>query len=419
MFGRRAILRQMRRGLLVTFLALLLLLAGFSEFNPSTIDLAVALHQYSILGWELDHLPDKWLGKLREAWPGGLDLTKAERIARAQEFFELGRELVRLERQLLFPEASGEGRPLAAVATRSLQEEIGQIKERRHVIQPGVEETIESEVDRILDQTGLASPIGVFPPVDAVFSSSPHVLVLSPRDHIERQQTVLLKPGLSSKEREEIEERIFQNENLSALVEDTGGVAVYPSVVTGSLGLHHAVVTTAHEWLHQWLFFRPLGWNFWSSPEMTTLNETVATVAGEELGDMAFTALTGEEVVRTPPSAEPEAEPAAFDFRAEMQQTRIRAEELLAQGKIEEAEAYMEERRQLFVANGFLIRKINQAFFAFHGTYATSAASISPIGDQVRQLRERSASLEDFLRTVAQFGSYQEFLDYLDDMQDR
>jgi hypothetical protein len=74
----------------------------------------------------------------------------------------------------------------------------------------------------------------------------------------------------------------------------------------------------------------------------------------------------------------------------------------------------MEKRRQLFVANGFLIRKINQAFFAFHGTYATSAASVSPIGDQVRQLRERSTSLEDFLRTVAQFGSYQELLDYLD-----
>ena len=145
---------------------------------------------------------------------------------------------------------------------------------------------------------------------------------------------------------------------------------------------------------------------------MTTLNETVATIAGEELGDMVFTALTGEEALQTPPSSPPD--PAAFDFRAEMQQTRIRAEELLAQGKIEKAEAYMEERRQLFVANGFLIRKINQAFFAFHGTYATSAASISPIGDQVRELRERSASLGDFLRTAAQFGTYREFLDYLE-----
>jgi hypothetical protein len=415
MSGRRATLRRLRRGLMVAFLALLLL-AGFSEFNPSTIDLVVAPHRYSILDWELGHLSDKWLSKLRRVWPGGADLTRNERIAQAQEFFGLGLELVKLERHLLFPEAAGEGRPLAAVAARSLRKEIEQIKERRPIIQSDVEETIESEVSRILDQQGLASPIAVFPPVDAVFSSSPHVLVLSPRGRIQRQQTILLKPGLSSEEREGIENRIFQDENLSALVEDTGGVAVYPSVVTGNSGLHHAVVTTSHEWLHHWLFFRPLGWNFWSSSEMTTLNETVATVAGEELGDMVFTALISDEVVRTPPGSETEPDPAAFDFRAEMQQTRVRAEELLAQGKVEEAEAYMEERRQLFVANGFLIRKINQAFFAFHGTYATSAASISPIGDQVRELRERSASIEDFLRTVSQFSSYQEFLDYLDNM---
>jgi hypothetical protein len=412
MFSARVILRRLRRGLAVVLLALLLLLAGFSEFNPSTIDLTIAPHQYSILDWELSHLPDKWLGKLREALTGGSDLTRVERIAQAQEFFNLGLELEQLERQLLFPEASGEGRPLAAIAARSLQEEIEQIEERHRIIQSDVEETIEGEVGRVLDQQGLASPLGIFPPVDVVFSSSPHVLVLSPRDRIQRQQTILLKPGLSSEEKEEIEERISRDENLSVLVEDTGGVAVYPSVVTDTFGLHHAIVTTSHEWVHHWLFFRPLGRSFWNSPEITTLNETVATVAGEELGDMVYTALTGEEVNRTPPSSPPD--PAAFDFRAEMQQTRIHTEELLAQGKIEEAEAYMEERRQLFVANGFLIRKINQAFFAFHGTYATSAASISPIGEQVRELRERSASLEDFLRTASQFGDYQEFLDYLD-----
>jgi hypothetical protein len=97
-----------------------------------------------------------------------------------------------------------------------------------------------------------------------------------------------------------------------------------------------------------------------------------------------------------------------------MQETRIRAEELLVQGKVEEAETYMEERRQLLVDNGYLLRKINQAFFAFHGTYATSAASVSPIGDQVRELRERSRSISEFLNTAAQFSTYQEFLDYLE-----
>ena len=101
--------------------------------------------------------------------------------------------------------------------------------------------------------------------------------------------------------------------------------------------------------------------------------------------------------------------PAVFDFDAEMRETRARVDELLAQGMIEEAEAYMEERRQLFVANGHLIRKINQAYFAFHGTYATSPSSVSPIGDQMRRLRAQSKSLEEFLRTVASFGSYQEF----------
>ena len=74
----------------------------------------------------------------------------------------------------------------------------------------------------------------------------------------------------------------------------------------------------------------------------------------------------------------------------------------------------MEERRQLMVANGHFIRKINQAFFAFHGSYATSAASISPIDGQLEQLRSRSDTLEDFLKRVAGFGSYQEFLEYLE-----
>ena len=86
---------------------------------------------------------------------------------------------------------------------------------------------------------------------------------------------------------------------------------------------------------------------------------------------------------------------------------------MLAQGKVEEAEAYMEERRQLMADNGRFIRKINQAFFAFHGTYATSAASISPIDEQLRLLQSSTDSLEEFIKTVGEFASYQEFLDHL------
>ena len=89
-----------------------------------------------------------------------------------------------------------------------------------------------------------------------------------------------------------------------------------------------------------------------------------------------------------------------------MRTTRLRVDELLAAGKVEEAEAYMEERRREFVANGYRLRRLNQAYFAFHGTYATSgAAGVSVIGQQTEELRRRSASLGDFLRTAAEFTS--------------
>ena len=73
----------------------------------------------------------------------------------------------------------------------------------------------------------------------------------------------------------------------------------------------------------------------------------------------------------------------------------------------------MEERRRFLEDNGHFIRKINQAFFAFHGSYATSAASVSPIDEQLRELQSRSDSLEEFVKTVSTFGTYQEFLEHL------
>ena len=95
-------------------------------------------------------------------------------------------------------------------------------------------------------------------------------------------------------------------------------------------------------------------------------------------------------------------------------QWEVEMEDLLADGEVEGAEAYMEERRRLFVAQGYNIRKINQAYFAFYGSYATGPGATSPIGEQLRQLREESDSLKDFLDTVAQFGSYGKYLDYVE-----
>ena len=121
--------------------------------------------------------------------------------------------------------------------------------------------------------------------------------------------------------------------------------------------------------------------------------------------------MTGEVVNREPSASVPD--PDSFDFNAEMRETRLTAEGLLAEGKIIEAESYMEEHRQFLGDNGHYIRKINQAFFAFHGSYATGAASVSPIGDQLEELRADAGSLEDFLKTVGRFNRVEDLADYL------
>ena len=440
--------RRIRRGLLAFFLTLLILSAACEDFRPSTIDLAVASHRYSILTWELGNLPDKWLRKLGNLWPGRAGPPPEERVAQAREFFALGQDLGHLKYQLRLAqavkspagespseatpeatsEATSEGPQEALSQAQDLTGRIEEIEERRQALRPQVEALIEGELAAVLTREGITAPWGVpFPPVDAVFGGPPSLLVVSPRDRIYRQHGILLLPGLDDQAREGIEERLFRSENLSALVENTGGLAVYPSVVLDTAGLNYALTVTAHEWLHHWLFFQPLGRNLFKSPELLTLNETTASIAGEELGDLTFTALTGEVVNRAPAAApaesEPEPEsksepdPGRFDFTNEMRQTRRRAEELLAEGKIEEAEAYMEERRQNFLANGYNIRKINQAYFAFHGSYATGPGSVSPIGEQLRELRRRSDSVSHFLETVSQFTSYQQFLEYLEHLE--
>ena len=420
--------RRARRSLLALLLALTVLASGQGDYRPSAVDLAVDPHRYSIVAWELGHLPDKWVRQMGSLWPGRAELTRAERVAQVREFFEQGLERRRLESRLRQLELAGTSQdagrtpppPDAAIDIAAIAAQIELIQERRRKLLPAVEATIEAELTLALQQEGIVAPWGrVFPPVDTVFGSPPNLLVLSPRDRIYRQQATLLRPGLSDAVKEGIEERALKSANLSAVVEGTGGLSVYPSVVLDTVGLRYALEIVAHEWVHHWLFFRPLGRNFQSSPELLTLNETAASIAGAELGDRVFAALSGPPA--TPHQFTPDAPeeaispaPAGFDFTAEMRRTRRRAEELLAAGRIEAAEAYMEERRRQFVARGYNIRKLNQAYFAFHGSYATGPGSVSPIGEQLSELRRSSPSVKDFLETVAQFGSYREFLEYLE-----
>jgi hypothetical protein len=104
-----------------------------------------------------------------------------------------------------------------------------------------------------------------------------------------------------------------------------------------------------------------------------------------------------------------------FDFGKEMDTTRRRVDDLLAEGKVEEAEAYMEERRRLFVENGYLIRKLNQAYFAFYGGYQAGggvpgAGGADPIGPAVQEIYERSRSLPEFVKIMRHITTRDELL---------
>jgi hypothetical protein len=65
---------------------------------------------------------------------------------------------------------------------------------------------------------------------------------------------------------------------------------------------------------------------------------------------------------------------------------------------VEAAERLMDEKRDEFESEGVYIRRINQAYFAFHGSYADTPGSIDPIGPKLQRLRDRAGSPSQFLR---------------------
>jgi hypothetical protein len=84
-----------------------------------------------------------------------------------------------------------------------------------------------------------------------------------------------------------------------------------------------------------------------------------------------------------------------------MRSIREQVDKYLAAGEIDTAEQFMLQKQAYLAANGYYIRKLNQAYFAFYGTYADSPTYENPIGTTINQLRAQSASLKDFLKTVS------------------
>jgi hypothetical protein len=87
--------------------------------------------------------------------------------------------------------------------------------------------------------------------------------------------------------------------------------------------------------------------------------------------------------------------------QAELRALRIAVEEQLQIGSVAAAEALMEQKRRELADAGVYYRRLNQAYFAFHGSYAESPLSISTTGPKLRSVRSSSRSLSDFLDRVS------------------
>ncbi|MYA60760.1 MAG: hypothetical protein F4X40_09470, partial [Chloroflexi bacterium] len=360
------------------------------------VEIATAGYGYNLTSFEAGHLPAKWLHILYSALPWN-EVDEQSRHENLERYRQLAIEL----RKARDDYKSSLARKDAAAASVD-QAHVHSLLRERNAIRDSVEELLESALSTELIALGLHQDGEfIWPPVDFRIDDTPHVLVTSPRDVIERDSVRILQPELIEDEKLKIENEIFDNANLSAIVLRTGGLASYPNLVPSDYSLLPLLEVSAHEWLHAYLIFHPLGRAYWSNSDMTSLNETLANLAGKEIGRAVYNQLTGEDIETLEPPYIPkheDEEPEEFDFREFMHTTRHRADELLEDGKIEEAEAYMENQRKILVENGHNIRKLNQAFFAFHGLYADGPASTSPLARQMWDLRQQSANAGELIK---------------------
>lgn len=417
-------IQRIMRGLEITVLLFILAaLTGYS--NPSLTNPIEKIRAYT-RSLEFDYvewMADAALIKARSAavyLPHTLDRAEQKQIV--MEYLQITQAILQNENSLaqLYADPTITN---IETATESVRAELTGLYARQKQIAPLAEAVLQDQVSQVLAESSLTVSGQPLPNVWYHSTPLPMALIVSPRERIEQTANISIDTDLTVDEQVNLEDDVAQGLNTSTLVVQIGGVGVYPTMVMRTTNLPWLVSTVAHEWIHNYLTLRPLGLLYGESPELRTMNETTASIAGDEIGalvidrfypefkpsasvlDLNLVSLSFDrpdpETLMRPP----------FDFRKQMHETRVRADQLLAEGKIEAAETYMEERRQVFLKNGYLLRKINQAYFAFHGAYADvpgGAAGEDPVGPAVRTLRAESDSLAEFVKTMAWMWSFEQ-----------
>jgi hypothetical protein len=271
-------------------------------------------------------------------------------------------------------------------------------------LRPAAETALEHLVAQAYRDAGVlrAEPLGLqnlFPPVLINLTPPPNVLVIAPRTELRVIDSSVLEP-MDTAAQVQLEASA-DSTGVSSLVAPIGGLATYPSMVLDNDSAQQVLSASAHEWVHQYLIFYPLGQGYWSGQQTREINETTAQLIGDEVG-AGIASQIGLSAA-PPAAATPRARRGpAFDFRSFMRGTRAQVEQMLAAGQVDGAEAYMRAQRDELQRHGYQIRKLNQAYFALYGSYGDSdaASPANPIPGLLHQLREQSPTIGDFLARV-------------------
>jgi len=304
----------------------------------------------------------------------------------------------------------------------SLEADLSKLQQQKTGLEEAAERILARQIREVLTRQGICNPIDKyiklkigFPPINFKLDKPPHLLVVSPRDRIESMREIVLRQDVSLEEMESIETEVDEL-SVSSLVVALGGFGgTFPTFVVNEASLRFTIDTAAEEWLHQYLFFKPLGFRYAldltgisRDYEIATMNETVAGMVSKEISTIVFDNYYPEHESN---DSQLQEKPESFDFNQEMREIRRVVDKYLAQGEIEQAEEFMEQKRQYLATRGYHIRKLNQAYFAFYGAYADKPTSISPIGRELKTLRSQSASLKEFLETAATMTSRQDLIE--------
>lgn len=359
-------------------------------------------YHYSLVQWQAETTPGV-LFRLAGIEP---DVDAKEEEAILQTYFRLTSE-IREEEEQVEPD----------------RERIAELRSAREEYTRDTERIIRDYVDDAITTAGLQQTLPLFddvsftwPPVEFKLAEAPNILVRSPRDTIRRYGDTMIRGDLTLDDIEDVEGKADDEDSVSMVI-SIGGIASYPAIISADRNYWGVVELAAHEWLHHYLAFYPLGQQWFKGGDAFTLNETVANIGGRALASIVHE----RHPVSFPDGADGsmrERPEATVDRHERLRRLRVQVDALLELGMVDEAERLMDETQGFLMQHGVPIRRLNQAYFAFFGTYGdTAAAGPDPIGEGMAAVWEATqedvALFIELVRDIKTVADLDELVDEL------